>query len=311
MIESTKISEFFLSKSLFKEEYEEIDPCNDINPSIDFTLSTAMEFDYRIQYPISPGFRIMKGNADFDNNLDQFLIEENDWKVIPVKPHEETSLIKENAIEHKPSISYEAFQSIDFDEFRKKIANKASLPNDSQINDFDSWLAIVDEPTEEDKNNTVEKKTADLYKSKLRGGEEREVHTVSLNTIESFHFHERRWGKDEDRNLYKLLLELERNNVINIADLSKQSISKEVKNMMKIICRKCGWIGPYSLFHRRIKNMLRQSSFSARELILLKRILRKEFKFVNLDYELIASRFPGKAIPYIVSTWERIIAERQ
>ena len=60
------------------------------------------------------------------------------------------------------------------------------------------------------------------------------------------------------------------------------------------------WNSSNKLLLNRIKKIMNENEFSVREMHYLKRIIRKEFKFANLDYNSIAQRFPGKSMALII-----------
>ena len=310
MIENQEKSWCFLNKYLFEEESDNMESQYELASDEYQNVTLDINFDDNLQLPISPSFknmnRIQKGN----NNLYIFEVNEvGKWNLTDFEPIKESNLNPFGDIpaECKYPNTLDTLTAIDFDKLRQKIEVKDKTG--FNVEDSESWIAVTDEPIQHLELDHENLDKAHLRHNKIEEGS-RGLQKFDINSIEVIHTHERRWGKEEDRKLFQILIDLENSNIIQIDDLTKPSLPKDWKNVMKIVWRRWGWIGPYSLFNRRVKNMLKQSQFSAREILLLKRILRLEFRHKNLNYEAIAKRFPGKSIQYIRDICQKIISER-
>uniref|UniRef100_A0A7S3N885 Uncharacterized protein n=1 Tax=Euplotes harpa TaxID=151035 RepID=A0A7S3N885_9SPIT len=121
-----------------------------------------------------------------------------------------------------------------------------------------------------------------------------------------------RWGKKEDSVLYKILLKLQEMKALTISQfLDMQApITSQAKKLLNVIAYQAKWSGPIPLLLKRIKKIIVPSKFTAREVIQLKRILRKEYGFLNIDYQAVAIEFPGKDVEYVQKECDKIVAER-
>ena len=310
MIENQEKSWCFLNKYLFEAESDSMEFQYELASYEYQNVTPDINFDDNLQPPISPSFKNMNRNLKDDNYW--YFTELNDARngsLADVEPIKVSNLnpFEDVSAECKYPNTLDTFSAIDFDKLRQKIEVKDKT--EFNIEDSESWIAVADEPIQHLEFDHENSDKAHLRPNKMEENFWR-PQEFDINSIEVIHTHERRWGKEEDRKLFQILIDLENSNIIQIDDLTKLSLPKEWKSIMKIIWRKWGWIGPHSLFNRRVKNMLKQSQFSAREILLLKRILRLEFKHKNLNYEAIATRFPGKNIQYIHDICQKIINER-
>ena len=296
----------FLNKYLFDEESDYMDLQIESSSYENLIITTDLNFEDGIQLPISPSFKNMHRNLKVNNNFNS--LKSNDFTestfVNPEAKEWNQNKFGDGITEFKNPNTWDTISSNEITQLQHKI--KAEGTVETKIENLELWIdedsIIHNEIPSRGIRNT-------RSKSKIAGGCANAI-ISDLNSIELIHDQERRWGKEEDRKLYQILIELNCCKIIQINDLTKTSLSKEWKNYMKIVWRKWGWKGPFCLFLRRVKNMLKQSQFSAREIILLKRILRREFKHKNLDYEAIAVRFPGKSIQSVCDAWQKIISEK-
>ena len=310
MIENQEKSWCFLNKYLFEDESDNMEFQYELASYEYQNVTQNINLDDNLQPPISPSFKNMNRNLKDDN--DCYFIDLNDVKngsLADVEPIKVSNLnpFEDVPVECKYPNTLDTFSAIDFDKLRHKF--EAKDKTEFNVEDSESWIAVADEPIQHLELDHENSDKACLIHNKIEEDSKR-FQRFDINSIEAIHTHERRWGKEEDRKLFQILIDLENSNIIHIDNLTKPSLPKEWKNIMKIIWRRWGWIGPHSLFNRRVKNMLKQSQFSAREILLLKRILRLEFKHKNLDYGAIATRFPGKKIQYIRDICQKIINER-
>ena len=122
-----------------------------------------------------------------------------------------------------------------------------------------------------------------------------------------------RWGNDEDCNLYRHILELVSNNIITINELLslQRPISLEFKRVLWSIAQETQWRSPTLLLLKRIKRIFNDHRFSVRQIIRLRRIIRKQYKYKDLDYNTIRLRFPGKSIESITDMCNQILVQKR
>ena len=122
-----------------------------------------------------------------------------------------------------------------------------------------------------------------------------------------------RWSKDDDKKLYKTLLNLVAQNKIsnkfieNAQEIDLFANSKEIKivaNLMK-------WKNPLPDLLKRIQKILNSSTFSVRELMALKRIIRQRHLTGPIDYEFLMLEFPGKSRSTIEKEWKKALQSIQ
>ena len=106
-----------------------------------------------------------------------------------------------------------------------------------------------------------------------------------------------RWGKEDDKRLYRDLLSLINQNKIskkfieNIDDVDVVADLKEIKIISSLI----KWKNPFIDMIKRIKKILKSKKMSAREVIALKRIVKNKYSSEPIDYNYLMEEFPGKS----------------
>lgn len=111
-----------------------------------------------------------------------------------------------------------------------------------------------------------------------------------------------RWGKDDDKRLYKILLTLVSQNKIskefieNAQDIDLFANSKEIKIIASLI----KWKNPLLDLLKRIQKIMKSTKFSVRELMNFKQIVRQRYSTTPADYDYLMLEFPGKSRDTII-----------
>ena len=118
-----------------------------------------------------------------------------------------------------------------------------------------------------------------------------------------------RWGKENDKMLYKALLNLVNKNKIsrkfieNIDDIDILSDLREIKIISNII----KWKNPYEDLIKRINKILKSSKLSVREVMALKRIVKTRYPSEPINYDHLMQEFPGKSKETLQRECEKLL----
>lgn len=118
-----------------------------------------------------------------------------------------------------------------------------------------------------------------------------------------------RWGRIEDKILFKVLRELEVQGVTTFGEILE--ISEPMRpcheEMLTMLAKKVQWKGSLINLVNRVKTLFKFSEFSVRELKLLKSLIKKQYKGKEVNYEKLMEEFPGKTLEHIVSVSKQFI----
>ncbi|CAI2382750.1 unnamed protein product [Moneuplotes crassus] len=165
-----------------------------------------------------------------------------------------------------------------------------SLPKLESIKSSDDNGAYVcssgDKVCSSEANNT--QITQELCgKSYIEKKIESVVVTNMLNTIH------KRWGRNQDKVLFQTIRDMEQDQIITldeILNLNSHSSNYEGIEQLK---ERSGWKACHTKLLARIRSLC-VSEFSFREIKKLKKILRKDYNFGEIDYDKVIYEFPGK-----------------
>ncbi|CAI2381425.1 unnamed protein product [Moneuplotes crassus] len=133
---------------------------------------------------------------------------------------------------------------------------------------------------------------------------EEDKETEGKNTTSSVN---KRWGKKQDNKLFKVLREMEACHKICFNDViwDEEGLKNLNRKLLRDLCREVKWISNPKKLLKRIKNFW-DKDFSVRELKALKRIMRKDFDYKNVDLEQISKHFPSKSMENIMNMVEML-----
>ena len=110
----------------------------------------------------------------------------------------------------------------------------------------------------------------------------------------------KRWGRKDDRKLFKLIRNSEANGILTLKEILQFSpTDMDLPNQHIIqLVEESNWRQSPKELILRVKNLMR-NDFSVREGKDLKNIIKKS-KYKNLNYEQILEYFPGKTLERII-----------
>ena len=90
----------------------------------------------------------------------------------------------------------------------------------------------------------------------------------------------------------------------------RRPLTIKYKQILSKISEEVQWRGPILLLLKRIKKILNNSRFSVRQIIQLKRIMKRQYKYKDLDYHAFSLKFPGKSVESIIDMCNQILIEK-
>ncbi|CAI2382343.1 unnamed protein product [Moneuplotes crassus] len=112
-----------------------------------------------------------------------------------------------------------------------------------------------------------------------------------------------RWGKKEDKVLFRKIREMEKEGIFALDELLRLDPNTDLIHQkgLQELCERSGWLkaSPEKLIARIQK--ISKFEFSFREIKNLKKILRRDYKYQNIDYEKVIDEFPGKTMAALQS----------
>ncbi|CAI2382881.1 unnamed protein product [Moneuplotes crassus] len=116
-----------------------------------------------------------------------------------------------------------------------------------------------------------------------------------------------RWGKQDDKRLFKILREMEVQHELSVSEIlvGNNSFQNESEITLEDLCEKVGWISKPKKLLARIRTFW-DKDFSFREVKVLKKILRKEFNYQNIDLERVNTYFPAKSLAKVANKVEEL-----
>lgn len=73
-----------------------------------------------------------------------------------------------------------------------------------------------------------------------------------------------------------------------------------------LLAKRFGWKTIVRNLVTRIRN-LQEKDFSVREVKLMKQIIKKDYKYMNVNYDDIIYHFPGKSLARVIEVGENIV----
>lgn len=116
-----------------------------------------------------------------------------------------------------------------------------------------------------------------------------------------------RWGREHDRMLFQLIRQLETEGILTFDEL--KTIQPRQAYRHKGVCllaKRFGWKTIVRNLVSRIRN-LQEKDFSVREVKLMKQIIKKDYKYKNVDYDKIIYHFPGKSLARVTEVGDNIV----
>lgn len=121
----------------------------------------------------------------------------------------------------------------------------------------------------------------------------------------------KRWGRDDDKRLFGVIRSLEKQGLLSLQEILEMDANTQAcsNKGVSALAKKFKWksLKKYLVF--RIQSLWGKE-FSVRETKLLKRIIKKNYNYENLDYENILYNFPGKTLERVMEVSEEIVRSR-
>ena len=118
-----------------------------------------------------------------------------------------------------------------------------------------------------------------------------------------------RWGKEDDKRLYKLLLNLINNNQIPkkfIEKIDDVDVISDIKEIT-IISEMIKWKNSFADLIKRIHKILNSNILSIREAIALRKIVKTSYTSKSIDFNHLMQEFPGKSQETLERECEKIL----
>lgn len=118
---------------------------------------------------------------------------------------------------------------------------------------------------------------------------------------------QKRWGRQNDKKLFEKIREYETKKYLKLKDLMKIQLSHHTFKhpVVKMLARELGWGETSKMLLERIQTLCKKN-FSTREIKALKNIIKKEYKYRDVDHEAIFYHFPGKTMSELIRISNKI-----
>ena len=148
---------------------------------------------------------------------------------------------------------------------------------------------LNDSDQEENKHDSSVESIYDTHKKKKNGGR----HRIKF----------KRWSRQDDKKLYKLLLRMNDidGQTIDILRAVEEDDAEDFKPLLTSIANMCKWKGWCEDLLKRIKKIMKPSDFSVREKKHLKKLIKKGLNGKKVDFDAILQEFPGKDSAVLIS----------
>jgi hypothetical protein len=120
-----------------------------------------------------------------------------------------------------------------------------------------------------------------------------------------------RWGRSEDKSLFKLIRDMEEQGALSLKEILQVNSRSDVYKHEGLcsLAHAFQWKSLIKNLLFRIKNLCGRE-FSVRELKMLKKLLKKKYKYEKIDYNDLIYEFPGKSVNQLMEVTKRIIREK-
>lgn len=116
-----------------------------------------------------------------------------------------------------------------------------------------------------------------------------------------------RWGRAKDKNLFQLIREMEQEKILTFDELKTIEPRQAYRHKgVRLLAKRFGWKTIVRNLVSRIKN-LQEKEFSVREIKLMKSIIKKEYRYKNVNYDKLIYHFPGKSMEDVVEFCDKIV----
>eukprot|EP00343_Euplotes_focardii_P002808 CAMPEP_0205804460 /NCGR_PEP_ID=MMETSP0205-20121125/7384_1 /ASSEMBLY_ACC=CAM_ASM_000278 /TAXON_ID=36767 /ORGANISM="Euplotes focardii, Strain TN1" /LENGTH=198 /DNA_ID=CAMNT_0053074101 /DNA_START=339 /DNA_END=935 /DNA_ORIENTATION=- len=134
---------------------------------------------------------------------------------------------------------------------------------------------------------------------------EKEIKDIGSESIK------KRWGRDQDKTLFIIIRQMEKEGELSLQEITSMNAKDEACSNIGVnnLAKKFQWKSLKKYLVLRIQSLCKKG-FSVRETKKLKRIIKKDYKYLELDYERILDNFPGKNIALVKEVCAEIMKSR-
>lgn len=121
----------------------------------------------------------------------------------------------------------------------------------------------------------------------------------------------KRWNRQKDKVLFQVIRSLEADGKVTFEELISMNAGRDACSHpgVSLLAKKFGWKSLKKYLVLRIQSLSKRD-FSVRETKALKRILKRDYEYKDLDYGKIIYEFPGKSVQRLKEVCDEIIQRR-
>lgn len=196
--------------------------------------------------------------------------------------------------------SFKVFQSDDFNIARNKIKKDDVVEQEIEANEVSDSSFEENTPrlSADDEESKSEETFTPQSNSTSQPGRKRKRKCLGF----------KRWGRKDDRILFKNLRDLETQGIISIEEFCQlpcrdpETLANHPQYELVLnLAKDSGWRGYLPHMVQRIQNIYKDQGFSVREVKYFKKIVKPLVVSGYIDYETVLHEFPGKRLESVKS----------
>lgn len=115
-----------------------------------------------------------------------------------------------------------------------------------------------------------------------------------------------RWGRKDDKEAFQKIIKFCKDNSLSLDEILREQNPqrKNIDDIWDMVAEICDWKRESIHLKLRFQKLYNASKFSVREMKQLKRLVRKQKRKGEIDWNYIAYHFPGKTIEGVKNGWE-------
>lgn len=108
----------------------------------------------------------------------------------------------------------------------------------------------------------------------------------------------KRWGHQEDQLAYAKLIDLLKEYGLTMEQflIKKPSSDKDVREIIAFLAKEYNWTRSYPQLHQRFVRMCSNQTISVRERKMLVRLVKKQARAGEINFEALQPTFPGTVV---------------
>ncbi|CAI2384800.1 unnamed protein product [Moneuplotes crassus] len=121
----------------------------------------------------------------------------------------------------------------------------------------------------------------------------------------------KRWGKKQDKILFHTIYQLEKQGCGKLSELAElDPLDAHLNPMVCNLTQKLHWKSLHKDLLKRIQTKM-STHFSHRDIKLMKKIIKEDYAYNDLDYERIFYDFPGKTMERVTEVANKILRSKR